>query len=348
MVLYLTGECQSHCFYCPVAKERMYTDRAFANEREIPPGSVAGVIEEAKAMNAKGVGITGGDPMTKPERVVEYCRALKKEFGPRFHIHMYTQNVFDPAWLPKLKEAGLDEIRFHAPVGWWDKMADSPWATLVPAALKAGLRTGAEVPAIPYKEESLFALASWLDTVGGQFLNFNELEFSEANIDHLSSRGFTLLNDSSNVVAGSRDAARRVVERSLKARFKTTTVHFCASTYKDSVQLRKRMLRRIETVGRKLEGRTPDGTLVFGIIEAEARDLEPLLENLVETHQVPVELVQINREADRIEIAPWVLEELQPKLGLDGRCFVIEVHPTTTRVEVERTPLPYPEGDWDA
>lgn len=347
MVLYLTGECQSHCFYCPVSKERMYVDRAFANEREVAPGETAAVLEEARAMRATGVGITGGDPMTKPERVAAYCRALKDAFGPAFHIHLYTQNVFDPAWLPRLKAAGLDEIRFHAPVGWWDKMAASPWSALVPAALRAGLRTGCEVPAIPHKEDELVALASWLGSVGGQFLNLNELEFSEANVDQLSSRGYEFLNDASNVVAGSRETARRVVERALKARL-ATTVHFCASTYKDSVQLRKRMLRRIETVGRDLEGSTPDGTLLFGVVEAERNELEPLYERLTGEYGVPVRFVQINWERARIEIAPWILEELAPELGRPGSCFVVEVHPTSTRVEVERTPLPYPEGDWDA
>ena len=100
LVLYLTGECQSHCFYCPVSRDRMYVDRTFANEREVRPGEIEPVLEEARLMKAKGAGITGGDPMTKPQRVIDYCTALKKEFGPNFHTHMYTQNVFDPAWLP--------------------------------------------------------------------------------------------------------------------------------------------------------------------------------------------------------------------------------------------------------
>lgn len=347
LVLYLTGECQSHCYYCPVGRDRMYVDRAFANEREIAPGAVAPVIEEARAIRAKGVGITGGDPMTKPERVAEYCKALKQEFGPAFHIHLYTQNVFDPAWLPKLKAAGLDEIRFHAPVGWWDKMAASPWNALLPAALQAGLRTGLEVPAIPYKEADLFALCMWAASLGAEFVNLNELEFSEANMDQLVSRGFTFLNDSSNVVKESRDTARRVVETSLKARLKTA-VHFCASTYKDSVQLRKRLQRRAETVERPLEAISPDGTLLFGVIETDAEDLEPLYDRLVGEFQVPLDMVQINRDVGRVEVAPWYLEDIHEKVGPVAKSYIVEVYPTATRLEVERTPLPYPAGDWDA
>lgn len=344
LVLYLTGLCQSHCYYCPVARERMYVDRAFANEREVPPGSIEPVLEEARTMRARGAGITGGDPMMVPERVLDYCRALKAEFGPEFHIHLYTQNVFDPAWLPQLKAAGLDEIRFHPPGGWWTKMAQSPWATLLPQALQAGLRVGCEVPAIPHKEDDLGALAAWLDGVGGEFLNLNELEFSEANLDQLVGRGFEFLNDESNVVRESRDTARRVVERSLKARLRTT-VHFCASTYKDSVQLRKRLLRRASSVERPLEATTPEGTLLFGIIEAPSEELEPLFDRLVTEFKVPPRLLQINRAENRLEVAPWILETVYDRAVGSGRCFIVEVYPTSTRLEVERMPLPYPDSD---
>lgn len=348
MVLYLTGHCQSHCFYCPVSRERMYVDRVFANEREVKPGDVAAVLEEARTMNAKGVGITGGDPMTQPERVAEYCKALKAEFGPGFHIHLYTQNVFDPAWLARLKAAGLDEIRFHPPVGWWDKMATSPWNVLLPEARKAGLRVGVEVPAIPGRDEDLLALVQWADGAGAEFVNFNELEFSEANMGGLSARGLEFLNDASNVVKGSRETARGVVQRSLKSGLKSTTVHFCASTYKDSVQLRKRLIRRADVVERPLDGRTPDGTLLFGIVEAPLAELDGLHARLVHELGVPRDLVIINHDEERLEVAPWVLEEIHERLGAEGRAFVVEVHPTATRLEVERTPLPYPDGAWDA
>lgn len=346
LVLYLTGLCQSHCYYCPVARDRMYVDRVFANEQEVQPGDVDAVIAEGRAMSARGAGITGGDPMTVPDRVVAYCAALKGAFGAGFHIHLYTQNAFDPAWLPRLEAAGLDEIRFHPPSSWWEKMDASPWSSLLPGARAAGLRAGLEVPAIPHKEESLVRLASWADRAGAEFLNLNELEFSEANIDALVSRGFDFANDESNVVAGSRETARRVVERCLRQRLRTT-VHFCASTYKDSVQLRKRLQRRARSAERPLDGVTPEGTLLFGIIEARPDELELLHDRLVTEFGAPVEVVQINRALGRVEIAPWVLERVHGRLARPGSCFIVEVYPTSSRLEVERTPLPYPEGDWD-
>lgn len=345
MVVYVSGLCDSHCFYCPVGRDRMYTDVTFANERKIRPDDVPSLVAEARSMDAKGVGITGGDPLKVPDRVAAYCRALKAEFGTRFHIHLYTQAVTDPSNYQKLADAGLDEIRLHPPVGWWDKMDKSPYDALFKAALKTGMIVGCEVPAIPHKEDALLALATYLDSIGVPFVNLNELEFSEANIDQLSARGHELMNDQSNVVAGSRDTAWKVVAAAMKAKLQTT-VHFCASTYKDSVQLRKRLIRQAQTKERDLDVTTKDGTLLMGIIEAPARDLEPLLERIVADEKVPLNLLQINRHRSRIEIAPWVLEEIHERLP-SGSCFVVEIYPTSSALEVERTPLPFPEGAWD-
>lgn len=344
MVVYVTGLCDSHCFYCPVSRDRMYTDVSFANERKIPADDLEALIAEARTMDAQGVGITGGDPLKVPERVMAYCRALKAAFGRDFHIHLYTQAIADPKWYPKLAEAGLDEIRFHPPSGWWNKMAQSPYDALLKAALATPMRVGCEVPALPGKQEEILQLARYLDSIGAAFLNLNELEFSEANIDQLSARGYELLNDQSNVVRGSRETAWKAVTASLNAKLRTT-VHFCASTYKDSVQLRKRFQRQAGRQERDLDVATEDGTLLFGVIEGAA-DVDAIFERLVGEENVPLNLLQVNRALQRIEIAPWILEEVHTRLPA-GTCSIVEVHPTSTRLETERTPLPYPEGAWD-
>lgn len=347
MVVYVTGLCDSHCFYCPVGRDRMYTDVSYANERAIAADDVEGLIAEARTMDAQGVGITGGDPLKVPERVIRYCRALKEAFGKDFHIHLYTQAIADPQWYPRLAEAGLDEIRFHPPNGWWTKMAQSPYDALFKAALSTKMRVGCEVPALPGKEAEILALARYLTSIGAAFLNLNELEFSEANIDQLSARGYELLDDRSNVVRGSRETAWKAVTQALQERLKTT-VHFCASTYKDSVQLRKRFQRQAETQERPFDVATDDGTLLFGVVEAgPTMDVEALFERLVAQEGVPLQLLQINRPRNRIELAPWILEKVHPRMP-PGSSFVVEVHPTSTRLETERTPLPYPEGPWDA
>ncbi|GIR00233.1 MAG: hypothetical protein CM15mP8_4300 [Methanobacteriota archaeon] len=58
----------------------------FANERRCNDWSE--VIEEARAMNATGTGITGGDPMLDMEKSLEAIRQLKSAFGKKNHIHL--------------------------------------------------------------------------------------------------------------------------------------------------------------------------------------------------------------------------------------------------------------------
>src|SRR3989344_940505 len=112
LVLFISGVCPRNCWYCPVSDSKFQSDNIYANETEIH--SVEEVIKEAKLCSSNGCGITGGDPLTRIDRTCEYITGLKKEFGKRFHIHLYTSLVLvNEKNLKNLYDAGLDEIRFH-------------------------------------------------------------------------------------------------------------------------------------------------------------------------------------------------------------------------------------------
>ncbi|HVL86816.1 MAG TPA: radical SAM protein [Candidatus Thermoplasmatota archaeon] len=333
LVLYVTGVCHWKCFYCPVSAARRNKDQLYANERRIDPAApdaVARVVDEARLIGAHGTGITGGDPMYAPERVVAYCRALKDAFGPRHHVHLYTQVDFDPAWLAKLKDAGLDEIRFHPPEEHWSDMDAGHHARLVPAARKAGLVVGVEIPILPPMHEETMALLRWCAENGVRFVNVNELEFSETNARKLLARGFDYASDDTNKVAGAEAAARRILLESVGLRM---PVHYCSSPFKDRIQLAQRFRRRAERVKRPHEIVTEEGTLLRGVVECP--DPRALRESLRDDFDVPADLAVVRK--DRLEVAPWVLEKIAKRIP--HPCFLSEVHPTDEEVEVERTPL---------
>ena len=79
LVLFITGHCHWMCDYCPLSETRREIDFMYANERKIDIGDWQAVIEEARAMNATGAGITGGDPVMARERVLQGASILNTE-----------------------------------------------------------------------------------------------------------------------------------------------------------------------------------------------------------------------------------------------------------------------------
>lgn len=324
MVLFATGRCGAGCFYCPVSKERMNADAVYANEGRAY--SDDDVILEAEAMDALGAGITGGDPSRDMDRTLHYVRLLREHFGRRFHIHMYTMAISLENALA-LQEAGLNEIRYHPPERMWTSMQDTE---LSEVAGKVRMDVGIEVPALPGSKEGLVALAEYAFSAGADFMNLNELEFSESNWVMMKERGYEVKGGLSAAIGGSEETALTVM-RLLPDR----RIHFCSSHFKDGVQLRNRLKRRAENTARPYDVVTDDGTFLRGIIYAD--DCGEAVRFMREEYDVPAKLISVDHDRDRVEIAPWILEEVGPELPF--KCYIVEEYPTRDRLEVERTPM---------
>ena len=209
MVLFVTGICSFHCFYCPVSDEKMYKDVVFADEKRVTRDE--DVLEEAHAIRATGAGITGGDPLDAVGRTCRYIRLLKDEFGPKFHTHLYTMST-DPGKIRMLADAGLDEIRFHVPPGLWSRAAGSAFVGASRLARSLGLTVGIEVPLIPEREADLVRLIEWAGAEGLAFVNLNEMEFSEANFPRMKVHGYAMKHELSYGVKGADAVALRILE----------------------------------------------------------------------------------------------------------------------------------------
>lgn len=326
MVLFVTGICHAGCFYCPLSAEKMNKDVVFADE--MPVHSDEDVLLEARLIEAKGTGITGGDPMEMVDRVVHYIHLLKDNFGEEHHIHLYTASGSKEK-IEKLSAAGLDEIRFHPPPQLWTKMLGSIYEKRIDWALESGMSVGIEVPVLPDMEKELVELVKFANEKG-VFVNLNELEFSETNYRELNARGYEPKNDVSSAVKGSEEVAYRIVDRDWDI-----VVHYCSSSFKDGVQMRRRLLRRGKNVKKEYEELTDDATLILGVIHGE--NLEEIYQDLRENFQVPENLMGINRERNRVEISPYILEEIALEIPWDA--YEVEEYPTWDRLQVERVKL---------
>lgn len=316
MVLFVTGVCGKHCFYCPVSNERREKDLIFANERRVEKDG--DIIEEAFSMDALGTGITGGEPLLRLERVIHYIKILKNRFGASHHIHLYTALSPHKEVLESLRKAGLDEIRFHPPLDAWKNINNTRYRDSILAAHRLGLSTGIEIPAIPSDFSGVLSL---LDEIGG-FLNLNELEFSETNSDELKKRGFAAVDDVSSAALGSKEAAESLEWNKL---------HFCSSRFKDAVQLRERFKRIAKKLSRDFDEVTDDGTLVYAVIDGACLDV-------LKDAEVTEDMYSAGD--DSIETAWWIAEELAPELKKAGcRVSVIERYPMKDGMIMEKTPL---------
>jgi uncharacterized protein len=333
MVLFVTGLCRFRCFYCPVSPNRNQLDGIYANERRVT--SDADVLAEARAIGAAGTGITGGDPLGVVDRVEHYVRLLKGEFGPEHNIHLYTHEP-NAEKLQRLAAAGLDEFRLHIPHYLWGPLsgAGGAYRAVLEAAPTWGIRRGVEIPVLPEKEAELRRLLVTLDEIGVDFVNLNELEFSETNEDQLHERGYHVDPRNGWGVRGSRAVAERVVRESRLS----VPVHYCSSRFKDGVQLKQRLLRRAERTAPAFAHRTPDGTVVLGIVEASGRgDFARWTSRVATRARLEPGDYRVDPARRRVELDPAILRRVARRLPWPA--FEVEVYPTEDALEVERNPL---------
>jgi pyruvate formate-lyase activating enzyme-like uncharacterized protein len=299
-VLFITGVCPRHCDYCPIADNRYGKDVVYANEWET--NRMNDLFEEIKLCTSQGVGITGGDPLARFDRTVDYISRLKRKFGKKFHIHLYTSlDLVTEEKLGMLYEAGLDEIRFHP-----DLESDKLWSRML-LALEFGWSVGVEIPVIPGKEKQTKKLIDFIDD-RVEFLNMNELELADSNANKLSELGFMSKDGVSYGVKGAEELAQKLLKY---CENKSLNVHYCTAKLKDKVQLAKRIKKRAKSIAGEYDLITEDGTLIRGVVytselypsvgyktkleklsvsskENLVRKLKQLRQNLIEKHQIPV------------------------------------------------------------
>ena len=323
-VIFVTGLCGDTCYYCPVSRHRLYHDVMYVNEKRVR--SLEEIVEEVTRSGSTGASITGGDPLAKPERTLEVIRMLKSVFGESFHIHLYTSGRYATSVLLKsLDNAGLDEIRFHPTLPGLEKRVEL-------ALENTSMRVGIEVPGIPGSEKWLLGLARYLDSVGGHFMNVNELEVSEANINQLASRVFKT-GPGGVVVRGSRETILRFMELALREGIRVP-IHYCPASFKDSIQTRFRMMLTGRSSHRIYERVEKDGTISWvEIIPPRTGRCRKVFSQLVG------EGIIFPSGEGGFLTHPEAIGHVREKAPGCGEFFLVKAHPTEPRLLIERTLL---------
>ncbi len=265
LVLFVGGKCSRECWYCSLSKNRKNSDTVWANER--PCNSVREVVEEAIQSNAKGAGITGGDPLVYMGRTLSFAKALKKHFGKKFHIHLYLPpNLADKTKLKKL-HTQVDEIRFHPSflINPDRKLEKAEIEKIKTASMIFGKpNTGIELPILPEKEKEINSFIDEVYPYVG-FVNLNEFELSETNFDKVTDE-YTLGSDS-YTISKSIDVGKRILEHCKNLPIK---MHLCTAKTKNLHQYANRLkIHSILPYGT----RTGEGTVIyFTIISSNLKE----------------------------------------------------------------------------
>ncbi|MFH1849015.1 MAG: radical SAM protein [archaeon] len=335
LVLFVTGMCPRHCFYCPISENKWQRDVVFADEWPVKRDS--DIITEARLIGALGAGITGGDPLVCLDRTVRYIKMLKRRFGKGFHIHLYTPlDLVNKGALQKLAGAGLDEIRFHP-----DIEDDRLWGRIgLARAHKWDL--GVEIPAIPGKKRQTQKMMNFLR---GKidFLNLNELEISDTNAQEFMQKRFRPKDRLSHGVFGSEPLALELLRL---AGFRS--IHYCTSRLKDKVQLANRIKNRAKSVKKEYDHVTEEGLLFRGAIYT--RDAPPdskvvpdgifpklrkLRNKFIKEYDIPPGLIEVDvqpRLLTNVKVAETLASELK---GRDLIPALVWEYPTYDQFPVE-------------
>jgi len=324
LVLFVTGICPKRCYYCPISDKKYMHDVVYANEWHT--NKIKEIIKEAELCNSKGAGFTGGDPLARLNRTIKFIKALKKSFGKKFHIHLYTSfDLVNKRNLEKLCKAGLDEIRFHADIDsnrLWDR---------INLAKRFRWDIGVEIPAVPGKLKETKELIDYFnDKI--DFLNLNELETADNRMSRLSKLGFLTKSRVSYAIRDSEKTAVELMRYIIKKRY-NLNVHFCTAKLKDKVQLGNRIKRRAKNIAKPYDVVDKEGILVRGVIYC--KKLEKTRKDLMKEFDIPAELIETDKQRNQLLTGAWIVDELKNELKKKGlKIAVVEEYPTWDRLIV--------------
>lgn len=312
LVLFITGICKRNCRYCSLSEKRKNKDDIWINERKCR--TTREMLEEAKESNAKGAGITGGDPFLKLERTLKYAKALKNKFGKKFHIHIYLPTKFLTKEKLKRISKCVDEVRFHPEflINKAKEKADIEKIKLASLFWKKQ-NIGIELPILPDKKNETLNFISKIKNYIG-FVNLNELEISDTNFNFITKK--YKLKKGGYVVVGSKEAGLWILEKCKENKLKLK-IHLCTAETKNWFQYRNRLLcHKIMPFGK----RTSEGTAVYFAIYGKSKGLRKN------------KLTYLDKRKNRTIIS----EKLVPKLIKKYKIYKVEEYPTYDGIEVEK------------
>ncbi len=177
---FITGLCTRDCFFCfnqkPRTDELVVHGIRLAEPEEAP--------EVVRRYGLRSVGVSGGEPTMRPDRLLRLVRALRT-LPFRVRIDLYTNgDRLSDGLLSQLKDAGLDALRFNLVAREFDTEP-------VERALRYFDETAVEVPVVPERLADMKDMVLRLDALRVPFLNIHELFVCRENSVRVAEKGYS-------------------------------------------------------------------------------------------------------------------------------------------------------------
>lgn len=223
--LFINGKCNGNCFYCPTSQNEV--GQPSTNTVIFPEPKE--YVAYLRHFGFQGASISGGEPLLTLDKSVSFIRSIKKHFGEKIHVWLYTNGILATREvMQRLADAGLNEIRF-------DIGATGYSLRQIEHAVGIIRTVTVEIPAIPEERERLKNLLPSLHDTGVQHLNLHQLRLTPYNLPKLVARGYQLLHGEKVTVLDSELTALELLWHGKQNNIKLP-INYCSFTYKNRFQ----------------------------------------------------------------------------------------------------------------
>ncbi len=183
----LTNNCHRDCWFCFNPNQEKF---AYYCEHPFPWRRQLDLLAQEDAHPAC-VALTGGEPLLMPDEACAFF-ARASELFPDAHLRLYTSgDLLDEALLVRLREAGLDEVRFSAKQDDPPHLVEKVFANMA-LAKRVVPTVMVEMPVIPGTEKQMQGLLQRFEEVGIDGVNLLEFTYAMWNWEVYESLGLAL------------------------------------------------------------------------------------------------------------------------------------------------------------
>lgn len=185
----ITLKCNRDCFFCTNKNQADYEEGV---------NKIYDIVSEFKShlsyfKKMQSVAITGGEPLLYVDECINFLKTVKSA-DKTIQTRIYTNgDLVTEDMLIKLKEAGLDEIRFGLKPN-DDGVVDNESLERLKLSVKYIKRTMVEMPLMINKVDKMKELVLTLDKIGIFGINILEFLYPYVHPDEYKNKGYEVVN----------------------------------------------------------------------------------------------------------------------------------------------------------